>query len=234
MTGKLFSATAIVGCLAFAASPASATNNLVVNGDFSAGNTGFATGYTLTTMTPQLFQNGVHGIYAVIPIGSVAGQAQYGDWTNVTTDPSGGNGNVFVADGATDPNTIVWQQTVNVATNTHYVFSFDAAEISNACCSNAFFVPTVNSNSGAGASLTGGWQQYTFDWYSGANTTATLSLTDTNTSGGFNDFVLTDISMSGGVPEPSTWAMMMLGFMGLGLTAYRRATQRDREACSVA
>jgi len=28
-----------------------------------------------------------------------------------------------------------------------------------------------------------------------------------------------------GVPEPSTWAMMILGFMGVGLMAYRRKTQ---------
>jgi hypothetical protein len=26
----------------------------------------------------------------------------------------------------------------------------------------------------------------------------------------------------GGVPEPSTWAMMILGFVGIGFMAYRR------------
>jgi len=29
-------------------------------------------------------------------------------------------------------------------------------------------------------------------------------------------------TISGSVPEPSTWAMMVLGFMGLGFLAYRR------------
>jgi hypothetical protein len=28
------------------------------------------------------------------------------------------------------------------------------------------------------------------------------------------------------VPEPSTWAMMMLGFVGLGFAAFRRAKAR--------
>ena len=29
----------------------------------------------------------------------------------------------------------------------------------------------------------------------------------------------------GDVPEPSTWAMMLLGFAGLGCAGYRKATQ---------
>ena len=33
-------------------------------------------------------------------------------------------------------------------------------------------------------------------------------------------------SLSGSVvPEPSTWAMMLLGFAGLGFAGYRRASQ---------
>lgn len=155
MIGKMHRLSGAVGLLLVAASPAFATTNLVVNGDFSAGNSGFTTGYSLTTATPYLFHDFVNSVYAVIPIGSVNGQAGYGDWHNVVTDPSGGNGNVFVADGSSTPNTTVWQQTVNVRTNTNYVFSFYAAEISNACCSNANIVPTINGSSGAGNSLGG-------------------------------------------------------------------------------
>jgi PEP-CTERM motif len=32
---------------------------------------------------------------------------------------------------------------------------------------------------------------------------------------------------SSGVPEPSTWAMMLIGFAGLGLMAYRRQKKTD-------
>ena len=111
-------------------STAALASDLVVNGSFSAGNTGFSTGYTLTTQTPQLFENGLHGIYAVIPIGNVAPQSAYNDWVNVTVDPSGGNGNVYVADGATTYPTTVWQETLAVAPGSGYLFSYDAAEIS--------------------------------------------------------------------------------------------------------
>jgi hypothetical protein len=34
-----------------------------------------------------------------------------------------------------------------------------------------------------------------------------------------------DVSFSSAVPEPSTWAMMILGFMGVGFMAYRRKNQ---------
>jgi hypothetical protein len=37
-----------------------------------------------------------------------------------------------------------------------------------------------------------------------------------------SDTVLVDVSFSSAVPEPSTWAMMILGFLGVGLLAYRR------------
>jgi len=33
-----------------------------------------------------------------------------------------------------------------------------------------------------------------------------------------------------GVPEPSTWAMMILGFVGLGFMAYRRKSQMSFRA----
>ena len=35
-----------------------------------------------------------------------------------------------------------------------------------------------------------------------------------------------DHDMTHGVPEPSTWAMMLLGFAGIGFMAYRRKSKR--------
>jgi hypothetical protein len=209
-------------------------SNLVVNGDFSAGDVGFTTGYTLSTQSPDLFENGVHGIYAVIPIGSVNSETSYGDWTNVATDPQGGDGNVFVADAATDPNVTVWSETLTVNPYTNYTFSFDAAEISNACCSNAVFVPTVSGATGAALTLDGAWQQNaTFVWNSGSDTSAVLSLTDTNTSGPYNDFVLTNVSFTSAAPEPAAWFLMIAGIGGVGLLLRRaKAAFGFRGACA--
>lgn len=201
--------------------------NLLTNGDFSAGNTGFTSGYTLTTDTPFLFQNGNHGIYAVIPAGSIATSSAYGDWTNISTDPSGGNGNVFVADGATDAGVNFWSETIAVVPNTNYAFSFYGAEVSNTCCSNAVFQPIFNGSFVSGFGATGAWQQFSIPvWNSGSATSLTLALEDLNTSGGFNDFAVADLSFSGGVPEPSTWGMLLLGFAGLAFAGYRRTKAR--------
>jgi hypothetical protein len=36
---------------------------------------------------------------------------------------------------------------------------------------------------------------------------------------------LGDFALGGAVPEPSTWAMMLIGFAGLGYAGYRRARE---------
>jgi hypothetical protein len=57
-----------------------------------------------------------------------------------------------------------------------------------------------------------------------------------NTERGGNDFAVDDISLStesivNGVPEPSTWAMMLLGFGAIGWAVRR---QRSRASLQVA
>ena len=42
---------------------------------------------------------------------------------------------------------------------------------------------------------------------------------------GANTILLTDTQVTAGVPEPSTWAMMVLGFAGVGFMAYRRKSK---------
>jgi len=73
-------------------------------------------------------------------------------------------------------------------------------------------------------------------WKSGTATTATITLVDTNTSGPYNDFAIDDLAfravvkkdgasgLPGGragpqgpvVPEPASWALMIIGLGGVG------------------
>ncbi|HUN26903.1 MAG TPA: PEP-CTERM sorting domain-containing protein [Steroidobacteraceae bacterium] len=227
MDSKRVSISLLIATAVLAAGSAWAGTQLVTNGNFSAGNTGFTTAYSLTTMSPDLFQDNVHGIYAIVAAPNISSVSAYGDWTNISTDPSGGDGNVFVADGATNPNTTVWSDTVPVTPDTQYTFSFYGAEVSNPCCSNALLESAINGSAGTTLTATGSWQSALYLWNSGSNTSATLTLTDLDTSGPYNDFAVDDISFSAassssaggtGVPEPATWTLMLLGVVALAAT----------------
>jgi hypothetical protein len=62
---------------------------------------------------------------------------------------------------------------------------------------------------------------WTLETFSFGTTGGMLSFTDPGPSN-FQGDLITDVTLSS-VPEASTWAMMMLGFVGLGFAAYRKA-----------
>ena len=65
--------------------------------------------------------------------------------------------------------------------------------------------------------------------------TAPFSVTEEFTvkSNGFAGAANNTIDLSGTVPETSTWAMLVLGFMGLGYTAFRRSAKGRTAMTSV-
>jgi hypothetical protein len=67
-----------------------------------------------------------------------------------------------------------------------------------------------NYPSGAGP-----WYEITLSFTPSSGGVGHLALVDTNTAYSGNDFSIT------GVPEPATWALMVLGFAGLGYAGYR-------------
>jgi hypothetical protein len=91
----------------------------------------------------------------------------------------------------------------------------------------SFFNPT---NNGTGIGFNGGTENLSFNGLplnGGLNTlTFTYTSLDDPTHAGFQGlddegWGIANVNVSA-VPEPATWAMMMLGFLGLGLVAYRR------------
>jgi hypothetical protein len=61
------------------------------------------------------------------------------------------------------------------------------------------------------------------------------SLIDTTPHTGHEILALggdTGYQFSSAVPEPSTWAMMLIGFAGLGFVGYRQARRKDGLAVS--
>ncbi len=55
----------------------------------------------------------------------------------------------------------------------------------------------------------------------------TLSVNNLSISGGHSADLTGTITAVAAVPEPATWAMMILGFMGVGFMAYRRKNKHS-------
>ncbi|RMG89100.1 MAG: hypothetical protein D6706_21945, partial [Chloroflexi bacterium] len=160
------------------------SGNLVVNGDFSMGNSGFNSGYTYATnLQPE-------GTYWVGPDASNVHPGFTGN------DHTTGTGNFLVVNGAGTPGVNVWCQTINVKPNTTYNFS---AWVSSVNASNPailqFSINGVQLGQPFQApSATGIWQQFNEIWYSGNTTTATICIVNLNTVLSGNDFGIDDIA----------------------------------------
>lgn len=182
---------AMVGAL-WLSSPVQA--NLIVNGDFEAGNIGFSTDYTLGNL-----QN-VAGSYIVInnPANAHPSAFSYPDHTT-------GSGLMLMANGDTGQG-VVWRQTVAVTPGADYDFSmwisswfFTPADIqlriNGVDVGPHFDAPSQHSV----------WQQYTAQWNAGASNSAMIELVNTSTHLTGNDFAFDDISF---VPEPTSIALL--------------------------
>jgi PEP-CTERM motif len=66
------------------------------------------------------------------------------------------------------------------------------------------------------------YAEYTFGVTATGHDTFTVSFRNDPAFDALDSF-----SVASAVPEPSTWAMMILGFMGVGFMAYRRKQNRS-------
>jgi hypothetical protein len=100
--------------LAVQANSAKAGPNLIVNGDFGAGNTGFTSQYAFSP--GNLFPANTYDV-ASDP------NADNGAWPNPGPAPGNGSPNMLIVNGGLVGNNIVWSETVSVTPNTNYDFS---------------------------------------------------------------------------------------------------------------
>lgn len=192
-------------CLAGSAS----ADNLIVNGDFAAGNTGFTSGYTYVAPgTNACWPEGTYSIVAS-PTDCHSLWASFGDHTS-------GTGNMMVVNGATTGNVTVWSEVLSVTANSEYDLSAWVASVyPSSPAPLEFFVNGIQvGNLFTASATTGLWQQFSTTWSSGVNSTATLAIVDTSVIASGNDFALDDLSFSS-VPEPGSWLLLCVLLPGL-------------------
>ncbi len=161
--------------------------NVITNGNFNAGNTGFTSDYTFAA------NNTTEGEYFV---GSspLAWNAALSNCSDHTT----GSGNMLLVNGSPVANVNVWRQTVAVTPNTNYAFS---SWIQALYPPNPAQLSFSINGSDIGTLITASlptctWSQFYTTWNSGSNTTATISIVNKNTIVQGNDFALDDISFA--------------------------------------
>jgi hypothetical protein len=177
----------------------SAADPIIPNGSFTGGNRGFTSGYTYLDY-PEIQNDNLMKPEGTFTIG--ADPRHVHDYWTSFGDHTTGDGGMMIVNGNRAGNVVVWSTTVDVAPDTQYDFSAWAASTYPRSPANlTFSINGVWLGQPFGlSSTTGHWQQFTARWYSGAQTTALLSLIDLNTEWYGNDFALDDIALIAVLP----------------------------------
>ncbi len=204
-------AAALLGTSALHAS------ELLTNGDFSGGNTGFASTYSYNSYSAA------QGTYYL-----TGNAANICGCFNNLADHTSGSGTLMVLDGA-QSGLDFFSETFAVSANTNYTLSYWASQLGGG--PQAVIAAMVNGSQ-VGSNFVpsqSGWQNYTVSFNSGLATSVTLGLRDLETNFSYNDFAIDDVSVvgevAGAVPEPATWALMIGGFAMTGASMRRRSTR---------
>jgi hypothetical protein len=198
----------------------SARANIVIDGSFETPViTGFYENYgTLTN--PTSYGGNSFDPHWVVATNNVDIVSRTFGWTAPTVD--GGNQYLdLVGYGSTGE---IYQ---NLATVSGQKYSLTFAYANNPGNSPSDAVVTVLGTPGISSLLTHsistttdlGWTIFTGTFVADSTTT---KLDFNETVGGNNAGILLDAINVSAVPEASTWAMMILGFFGVGFMAYRR------------
>ncbi len=164
--------------------------NLINNGDFEQGNTGFYTDLTL------LLGPTWRGRYNVVSNAQVL---------ETSFCPCNNGGNYMIVDGSETSNVIVYRAQATVQPNTDYTFSLDLSTINDDPNQSAnqladLYIYINNSlieNHFSPVAVCCNWSTLTSPWNSGSDTIATVVIKDHNTTPWGNDFAMDNISLRG-------------------------------------
>ncbi len=190
--------------------------NLLTNGAFEDGNTGFSTEYSFSPSNINPYQT-----YAVVnnPRSVHGDAASYGDHTT-------GLGLMMVVNAANTSDVVVWSETVSTETNKEYdLIAWISTWHLPAPVQLRFSINGISLGTVIAPNVVGEWLPSNFTWNSNNSTTATIEIVVDNPGGSSNDFALDDITFT-----PSTdVGDNLLGSTDLGtLTAGMTATRIEQ------
>lgn len=168
--------------------------NLVVNGDFEQGNTGFSSAYNFYPPNTAGFTQGQYSVTST-PTASNSGFSNCGDHTT-------GSSNMLLVDGACGNNGIpsnamLWCQTIPIAPNTDYAFSAWMTNVFSGPASSTLLF-TINGvpigNPPSTNTTTCVWGEFYVVWNSGNATSANICIAEGTGVCSGNDFAVDDIS----------------------------------------
>lgn len=161
--------------------------NLITNGDFSQGNTGFNSGYNYNPAS-GVFEGNYN-------IGSNV-QAWNAAFNNCVDHT--GTGNMMMVNGANLPGMVLWSATVPVTANSNYELRGWLQNLTAPSpASLVFYVngELIGEPVSAGNSFCD-WKEFSGVWSSAGATTAVIEIVNETTIPEGNDFALDDISFS--------------------------------------
>jgi len=174
--------------------------NLVENGDFEAGNSGFTNGYvfvdpaTAKAVSPYTMGMGAEKTYTI-----GVDPFNYHDlWTSFsdhTEDDE--NDLMMIVNGSDDLSSpAIWTQTIPVTANSEYTFSFwGATSYPAAYALIDVYINDVLIDTFDAPETVGTWTEFSMLWNSGLTTSAKIKLVCTTEVHTGNDFALDDFSM---------------------------------------
>lgn len=211
---RMNKAIALAALLSMTGAAANAAS-VLINGDFESGAVGFTSDYVETA------SNGTAGEYAITTLAS----SWNGAFANLS-DHTSGSGNMMALNGGTTAGAVVWSQTVNVVANTEYEFSGWIAGLFGSANTIALEIGTDNLGS-VSTTTSSVWENFGFTWFSGANTSITISLLQVSTAFLGNDYALDDLSFTAKgvspIPLPAGLPLLLAGLGGLALLRRRGA-----------
>lgn len=231
----------VVFAFGLAAATAQGANaaNLITNGSFESGFTGWtitnvqsSTGTGAAPVGILTYGSSSNGAYGeIVPVDTAAG--------NPGLDPAGSSAVYFVSDFAA-PQTL--SQSVSLVGGKTYQLGFDIYIPGNGAANpgDALFRASIFGNNFLDLAVSSvtpqQWRTYSSDFSFVSDTSGTVDFSFFTNGFTSKDIVLDRVYLTEVVstaPEPSTWAMMLIGFGMLGWTQ-RRKRSAERPAVALA